>query len=571
MSFIAGMARAYNDQREDVTRQLNEEQNQRDMARMRRIDREQVLDDRERDTNAGVLRNLPPQYGAVPDARDIPMNPDVATGAAPTGAAPRADRGRVTAPRSKPGIYDNPSLLGDQTEAETQRLARMRAPGNFNRMPGAEPVPLPNTPALIKQRADELRKRNPAGEGVGVNTLIGGSNTDADAIARLKATDAAIRGRPAFDAFKNAIFGQESGNGAVDTSQPNYAGALGKGQILESTFNGLKAAGKIPRNFDWRNPAHNEAASVAYMQEAWAAAKGDPQLAAAYYYGGPKAIQNGQIVTYRDTKNPNAPTTNQYAAQVMQRMGGPAAQAAPAAPVGTPSAAPQQQVPNRQFAPGQFFSSVPQVDEQARLAQFQMDQISQLVRNTRQPKDLAVLQQKYSELQQQVREADLYKLGARADTDVAALSQLVQLSGINIARTPQGFVEVDASGKATSALMSQSELAQKLFQFTSITARQQAAARSAKVFDARLKAGTEMAVEGVKNTGRLQNTELEIMGRVQQDLVKAGVDATKADVKFSPTGQVMVQMGRSVFEYVPGQETPFGATPGSFKPLGGLQ
>lgn len=570
MSFIAGMARAYNDQRDDVTRQLNEEQNQRGMARMRRIDREQVLDDRERDTNADVLRTLPPQYGAVPDARDIPLNPDAAPAATPGIATPKGDRGRVTAPRSKPGIYDNPSLLANQTEAETQRLARMRAPGtvdprSVSKAVSPESVMRNNAPPAQQARADELRRLNPAGEGVGVTPVTG------DALARLKATDAAIRGRPAFDTFKNAIFGQESGNGAADTSQPNYAGALGKGQILESTFNGLKASGKIPQNFDWRNPAHNEAASVAYMQEAWTAAKGDPKLAAAYYYGGPKAVQNGQIVTYRDTKNPNAPDTNQYAEQVMRRMGGPAAQATPPAPVGTPSAAPQQQAPNRQFAPGQFFASAPQVDEQARLAQFQMDQISQLVRNTRQPKDLAVLQQKYSELQQQVREADLYKLGARADTDIAALSQLVQLSGINIARTPQGFVEVDASGKAASAMMTQSELAQKLFQFTSITARQQAAARSAKVFDARLKASGEMAVEGVKNQGRLQNTELEIMGRVQQDLVKAGVDATKAEVKFSPTGQVMVQMGRSVYEYVPGQETPFGATPGSFKPLGGLQ
>lgn len=124
-----------------------------------------------------------------------------------------------------------------------------------------------------------------------------------------------------FETFKSAIFGQESGNGAVDTSKPNYAGALGKGQILRPTFEGLKKQGKIPADYEWTNPAHNEEAAVKYMEEAWSAGSGRPDLAAAYYYGGPKAIKGGQIVSYRDTKNPKAPDTIGYAKSVMQRMG----------------------------------------------------------------------------------------------------------------------------------------------------------------------------------------------------------------------------------------------------------
>lgn len=124
-----------------------------------------------------------------------------------------------------------------------------------------------------------------------------------------------------FESFKAAIFGQESGNGKVDTSSPNYAGALGKGQILESTFNGLKANGKIPATAKWTNPADNELAAGAYMQEAWQATGGKPELAAAYYYGGPKAVKDGQVVTFKDLKNPKAPSTNEYSASILKRMG----------------------------------------------------------------------------------------------------------------------------------------------------------------------------------------------------------------------------------------------------------
>lgn len=579
--FLGGMAQAYDDQREDVSRQLREETSQRNMARMREIDRVAVATREENRRKADILRTLP-EDGVMPDPTDIPM---AGAGAAPAAPTPGLKKpGKITAPRSQPGIYDNPSLLANQTEAETQRLARMRAPGTVDprSVSGAvspESVLRNNSPQGQKARADAIRKLNPAGEGVGVTPLMSGNSTDAAAIARLKAQDAAIRNRPTFDSFKNAIFGQESGNGAVDTSQPNYAGALGKGQILEQTFNGLKASGKIPANYDWRNPAHNEAASVEYMKEAWAAGNGDPRLAAAYYYGGPKAVQNGQVVPYRDLKNPNAPDTNQYAAAVLARMGkegivpekvgAGVAQNTPAAPVGTPSQAPQQQ---RQFGKNEFFASAPAVDEQIRLSRFQMDRLRQLAQVSRDPEELSKYQAKYMELQQNVREAEVFSLAAKADGDINALSQLVQLAGVPIARTAEGFVEVTPDGRQNSAPMTQGQLAQKLFQFVSVTARQQAAARSAKRYDTQLETGKLLAVEDAKNAGKLQNTELEVMGRMQAELAKLGYDATKVDMQFDPaTGKAFVKRGGQVLEFVPGANTRFGQSKSTFKPIGGLQ
>ena len=150
-----------------------------------------------------------------------------------------------------------------------------------------------------------------------------------------------------FEKFKAAIYGQESGNGSVDTSQPNYAGARGKGQILESTFKGLQRNGKVPADYQWSNPAHNEFAAEAYMKEAWEATGGDPRRAGAYYYGGPKAVANGRIVLFGDKKNPKAPTTVEYADSIAARMG-----LAPGKPTPVAKAV-------RSYTAAEFMASVP--------------------------------------------------------------------------------------------------------------------------------------------------------------------------------------------------------------------
>ena len=70
--FLGGMAQAYDDQREDVSRQLREETSQRNMARMREIDRVAVATREENRRKADILRTLP-EDGAMPDPTDIPM------------------------------------------------------------------------------------------------------------------------------------------------------------------------------------------------------------------------------------------------------------------------------------------------------------------------------------------------------------------------------------------------------------------------------------------------------------------------------------------------------------------
>jgi hypothetical protein len=122
--------------------------------------------------------------------------------------------------------------------------------------------------------------------------------------------------------LKAAILGQESGNGTADTSQPNYAGAIGPGQIIPTTFDALKNQGLIPKDYDINNPAHNRAASGALLDHLMEKYADDPSKAAAAYYAGEKAVRpDGSVANYRDRKNPNAPTVFQYQDQVLHRMG----------------------------------------------------------------------------------------------------------------------------------------------------------------------------------------------------------------------------------------------------------
>lgn len=124
--------------------------------------------------------------------------------------------------------------------------------------------------------------------------------------------------------LKVATLGQESGNGTADTTQPNYAGAIGPGQIIPATFDGLKNKGLIPKTFDINNPADNRAASGALLDNLMDKFDNDPQRASAAYYAGEGVVRgDGSIANYIDRKNPSAPTTHQYVAQVMGRMDQP--------------------------------------------------------------------------------------------------------------------------------------------------------------------------------------------------------------------------------------------------------
>lgn len=125
------------------------------------------------------------------------------------------------------------------------------------------------------------------------------------------------------EAIQRAVFGQESGYGKLDTSKPNYAGAMGPMQILPRTFEDLRKEGLIPKDADIANPIHNKAAGDALLGKYYKKYGGDVNKTLAAYYGGEKAInKDGSInLDWKDTKNPDAPNVGKYIAQVKQKAG----------------------------------------------------------------------------------------------------------------------------------------------------------------------------------------------------------------------------------------------------------
>lgn len=125
------------------------------------------------------------------------------------------------------------------------------------------------------------------------------------------------------DQLKAAIFGQESSSGAADTSQENYATARGPMQVTKATFEGMKGKGLIPNEWSHADPVATTKAGNILIDTLADKYQDDPKKVAAAYYAGEKAVRaDGSIADFRDKKNPKAPTTLQYAAQVLARMGG---------------------------------------------------------------------------------------------------------------------------------------------------------------------------------------------------------------------------------------------------------
>jgi hypothetical protein len=110
-----------------------------------------------------------------------------------------------------------------------------------------------------------------------------------------------------------AHYMQESGAGRNTTT--SNAGAVGGMQILPGTF-----AENSDKGWDINNPEHNARAGIRYVSKMYDAAKGDPVLAAAGYYGGLGGMDKARKgVAVADPRNPNAPNTLQYAQQVAAR------------------------------------------------------------------------------------------------------------------------------------------------------------------------------------------------------------------------------------------------------------
>lgn len=113
-----------------------------------------------------------------------------------------------------------------------------------------------------------------------------------------------------------SIYMQESGAGK--NTKTSNRGAVGGMQILPGTFSGV-----ADKDWDINDPTQNARAGIRYLKQGYEAAGGDPALAGAFYYGGPSGLEKARRgVAVSDPKNPNAPNTLQYGAQVAARLPG---------------------------------------------------------------------------------------------------------------------------------------------------------------------------------------------------------------------------------------------------------
>ena len=114
-------------------------------------------------------------------------------------------------------------------------------------------------------------------------------------------------------AYLKSIYHQESGSKEkAPTSNQN---AMGPMQIKPSTFKSVAPELDITKSLD------NMRGGIRYAMEGYNKAKGNPALAATYYYGGPDGFAAAQKgIAVKDPKNPDNPDTLTYGKQVANRM-----------------------------------------------------------------------------------------------------------------------------------------------------------------------------------------------------------------------------------------------------------
>ncbi len=111
------------------------------------------------------------------------------------------------------------------------------------------------------------------------------------------------------------IYAQESGGGK-NTKTSNRE-AVGGMQIQPGAFGEVADKG-----WSINDPMHNLRAGIRYLKARFDQAGGNPELAAAGYYGGPKGLEKARLgIPVSDPVNPKAPNTLQYGAQVVAKAG----------------------------------------------------------------------------------------------------------------------------------------------------------------------------------------------------------------------------------------------------------
>jgi hypothetical protein len=140
---------------------------------------------------------------------------------------------------------------------------------------------------------------------------------DSDPVVAASPVEAALQAEgtsgPKAD-FVRSLYQQET-SGGKNTATSN-AGAVGDMQITPPTF-----AGVADKGWNINDPVHNARAGVRYASQMYDKAGGNPAIAAAGYYGGPGGLAKAQQgIAVSDPRNPGAPNTLQYGAQVAGRM-----------------------------------------------------------------------------------------------------------------------------------------------------------------------------------------------------------------------------------------------------------
>ena len=131
-----------------------------------------------------------------------------------------------------------------------------------------------------------------------------------------------------------SIYIQESGGNRANTSEVNSSGARGPMQVIKPTFDGLKAKGLIPNEYDWSNPIHNTEAGIALIEDNYDRYR-DPAATAAVYFSGPHAVNpDGSINSNR--RDPSGKTVGQYVSDVLGRIGNTIVPSAKAGQPGQP-------------------------------------------------------------------------------------------------------------------------------------------------------------------------------------------------------------------------------------------
>jgi hypothetical protein len=120
-----------------------------------------------------------------------------------------------------------------------------------------------------------------------------------------------------YNDFRDAIIAKESG-GRYGVANTEGSGAMGLGQIMPDTARalakrlGLAYRPELLAGDDEEARKYQDALTGEATKEAWEYGKGDPQLAAQYYFAGPN-------------KKGWGPKTQAYGSDIMERLGGEAA------------------------------------------------------------------------------------------------------------------------------------------------------------------------------------------------------------------------------------------------------